>query len=72
MINLDERYHSYLNSSKRLNIDGGKEKVVGYGYEDDGKSIIGYYVTTENYQLYYDLKANFLRKEERGVEDKNT
>jgi len=47
MINLDERYHSYLNSSKRLNIDGGKEKVVAYGYEDDGKSIIGYYVTTE-------------------------
>ena len=41
MINLDERYHSYLHGGKRMNIDGIKEKVVAYGWNDDGKSIIG-------------------------------
>ena len=69
MINLDERYHSYMNSHKRLNIDGSKEKVVGYGGNDDGKSIIGYYVTTENYQLYYNMEGNFLNKEMRKSQE---
>ena len=67
MINLDERYHSYLNSNKRFNIDGVKEKVVGYGYSDDGQSITGHYVTTENYQLYYDNHGNFKSKELRNL-----
>ncbi len=69
MINLDERYHSYLNSGKRFNIDGILEKVVGYGWNDDGKSIIGYYVTTENYQLYYNIEGNFLNKEVRKSQE---
>lgn len=58
-----------MNSHKRLNIDGSKEKVVGYGWNDDGKSIIGYYVTTENYQLYYNIEGNFLNKENRKSEE---
>ena len=67
MINLDEKYHSYLHSRKRMNIDGGKEKVIGYGYSDDGTTITGHYVTTENYQLYYDKEGNFKSKELRNI-----
>ena len=69
MINLDERYHSYLHGGKRMNIDGIKEKVVAYGWNDDGKSFIGYYITTENYQLYYNIEGNFLNKEIRKSEE---
>jgi|TARA_B100001996_G_scaffold179866_1_gene137370 hypothetical protein len=61
MVNLDEKYHSYLKGEKKLRIDGVEEKVVGYGYTDDGSSIDGYYLTTENYQLKYNLEGIFLR-----------
>ena len=50
-----------------MNIDGVKEKVIGYGYSDDGQSITGHYVTTENYQMYYDLEGNFKSKELRNL-----
>ena len=30
MINLDERYHSYLKGDKKLVIDGAKERVTAY------------------------------------------
>ena len=63
MINLDERYHSYLKGNKKMSIDGVGEKVRGYGWLDDGKEIVGYYVTTENYQLYYNLNEQFVRME---------
>ena len=71
MINLDERYHSYLHGSKRMTIDGVKERVIGYGWSDNGKEITGHYVTTENYQLQYDKEGNFLNMEAR-LEVKNT
>jgi len=61
MINLDERYHSYLDGSKRMRIDGAEERVRAYGWHCDGNDIIGYYVTTENYQLFYDTKGMFIR-----------
>ena len=61
MINLDVGYHSYLNGSKTMRIDGVNEKVRGYGWEDDGTDIVGYYVTTENFQLHYSKDGNFLR-----------
>ena len=63
MINLDVGYHSYLNGSKTMRIDGVNEKVRGYGWEDDGTDIVGYYVTTENFQLHYSKDGNFLRME---------
>ena len=63
MFNLDEKYHSYLHGNKKLRIDGVEERVMGYGYTDDGKSISGYYLTTENYQLQYNLDGQFLRME---------
>ena len=53
MINLDEKYHDYLTSPKTLRIDGVNERVRGYGYHCDGSDIMGYYLTTDNYKLYY-------------------
>jgi hypothetical protein len=61
MINLDERYHSYLHGNKKMCIDGVGEKVTGYGWRDNGKDIIGHYVTTENYKLHYNMNAQFVR-----------
>ena len=63
MINLDYRYHSYLHGHKTMRIDGVNERLKGYGWEDDGTDIIGYYVTTENYQLHYTKDGLFLRME---------
>lgn len=59
MINLDERYHSYLAGHKKFRIDDVEEAVKGYGFECDGSSIVGYYVLTENHKLVYNLKEVF-------------
>ena len=59
MINLDERYHSYLDGRKKLIIDGIEEKVKSYGWHCDGNDIKGHYVTTENYKLYYNMEGIF-------------
>ena len=61
MINLDEKYHSYLIGEKKLRIDGIEEKVVAYGYTDDGSNIDGYYLTTPNYKLNYTLQGIFVK-----------
>ena len=60
MFNLDERYQSYLTGDKKLRIDGVEERVKAYGYTDNGKEIDGYYLTTENYQLKYNMEGLFL------------
>ncbi len=64
MINLDERYHDYLIGEKKFRIDGEEERVRGYGWHCNGNAIIGYYVTTENHKLFYDMQEQFVRKEE--------
>ena len=62
MINLDERYHSYLtNPQKKFRIDGVGEKVTGYGYHCEDGDIAGHYVTTENYKLFYNRNQQFVR-----------
>tara|TARA_Y100001937_G_scaffold95210_1_gene129282 strand:+ start:335 stop:553 length:219 start_codon:yes stop_codon:yes gene_type:complete len=63
MINLDERYHSYLEGKKKMRIDGIEEKVINYGYNCNGNEIIGYYVITENYKLYYNMNSQFMKME---------
>ena len=63
MINLDERYHSYLDGSKTFNINGSREFIKGYGWWCDGSNIKGYYVVTENYKLYYNMKENLSHME---------
>ena len=68
MISLDARYHSYLHTDKCFLIDGKCERVIGYGWTDnDGAYIDGYYVLTNNHKLFYNLKEQFLRKEEWRV-----
>lgn len=65
MINLDERYHSYLaNENKFLTIDGSKQNVKGYGWTDDGSKIVGYYILTDDYKLLYNLDEQFESMEE--------
>ena len=63
MINLDERYHNYLDGSKKLRIDGVDERLNAYGWHCDGSDIKGYYLTTENYKLYYNMNEQFLKME---------
>ena len=63
MINLDERYHDYLDGSKKLRIDGVDERLNAYGWHCDGNDIMGYYLTTENYKLFYNLNEQFIRME---------
>ena len=64
MINLDQKYESYVrNGQKKLRIDGIQERVRGYGYTDDGKDINGYYLLTDNYTLYYNRDEQFLKME---------
>ena len=63
MINLDERYHDYLDGSKKLRIDGVDERLNAYGWHCDGNEIKGYYLTTENYKLFYNLNEQFMKME---------
>ena len=63
MINLDERYHEYLHSDKTLRIDGDEERLLAYGWHCDGNEIKGYYLTTENYKLYYNNNQVYQYKE---------
>ena len=59
MINLDERYLSYLDGSKKMRIDGIEEKVESYGWHCDGSDIMGHYVTTENFKFVYNMEGLF-------------
>ena len=59
MINLDERYHSYLDGSKTMRIDGTEERVKAYGWHCDGYDIKGHYVSTENFQFFYNMDGHF-------------
>ena len=62
MINLDEKYSSYMgNPNKGLTIDGVREQVTGYGFHCDGNDIVGYWVSTNNYKLYYNTNEQLLR-----------
>ena len=59
MINLDEKYLSYLDGKKKMRIDGVDERVKAYGWHCDGNDIKGHYVTTENFQLFYNMDGLF-------------
>ena len=61
MINLDQTYESYLDGSKKMRIDGMEERVKAYGWHCDGNDIVGHYVTTENYQLTYNMQGVFTK-----------
>ena len=42
-------------------VDGVEEKVKAYGWHCDGSDIIGHYVTTESYQLLYNMQGVFTK-----------
>ncbi len=64
MINLDERYMSYLtNPDKKFRIDGVGEKVTGYGWHCEDGDLAGHYVTTDRHKLFYNMKEQFVRME---------
>ena len=64
MINLDERYQSYLtNPQKKFRIDGVGERVTGNGWHCKDGDIAGHYVVTDNYKLYYNMNEQFVRME---------
>jgi len=65
MINLEEKFESYIrhNTTKGFRIDGVIEPVTGYGYNCDGSDIIGYWVNTRNYKLYYNMNEQFIKME---------
>jgi hypothetical protein len=57
MVNLHQRYNHYLHSERKH--DKVNEKVIGYGWTDDGQDLTGYYVLTEKYKLFYNLQEQF-------------
>ncbi len=61
MINLDERYLSYLDGINHMRMDGIEEKVESDGWHCDGNDIRGHYVTTENYKLFYNMDGLFTK-----------
>jgi hypothetical protein len=65
MINLDEKFHNYLEKgkTKTFRIDGVDEPLTGYGFHCDGSDIVGYWVNTTNYKLFYNLNEQFLKME---------
>ena len=64
MINLDEKFSNYMGSkTKVFRIDGVNESLTGYGYQCDGNDIVGYWVNTTNYKLFYNLNEQFIKLE---------
>jgi len=62
MINLHQLFNHYLNTERKIDLQDVNEKLVSYGWLDDGKDLTGYYVLTENFELVYNLKGIFQYK----------
>ena len=63
MINLDERFHSYLHTDKCFVIDGACEKVKGYGF--DNISVINHEENLSSVEPSHSLVFNL--KEEANI-----
>ena len=68
MINLHQLYNHYLHTDKKHDLVN--EKVVSYGWCDNGKDLTGYYVLTENHELRYTMEGYLDKKMSRSP--KNT
>lgn len=66
MINLHQRFNHYLNTDKKIDLRDVNERVISYGWTDNGKDLTGYYVLTENYEIQYNLKDEFKSKVPRN------
>jgi hypothetical protein len=62
MINLHERFNHYLNTNRLIDVQDVNERLISYGWVDDGKDLTGYYLLTENYELVYNMKDEFRHK----------
>ena len=62
MKNLHETYGHYLHTDKLLDDHDINERVLSYGWTDDGENLTGYYVLTENHHLYYNLQDQLVEK----------
>lgn len=70
MINLHQRYNHYLNTGKKLYDHDVNERIIAYGWKDDGKDIIGFYVLTETKELSYTKDGLLVGIENRKVDQK--
>ena len=43
-------------------MDGVHERIISYGWMDDGTDLTGYYVLTENFELVFDLQDKYQYK----------
>ena len=64
MKNLHQMYNHYLHTDRLLD-EETPERVQGYGWTDNGKTIDGYYVLTEGHILYYTLNDQLKSKQIR-------
>ena len=62
MINLHERFSHYLNTGRLIDVEDVNERLISYGWLDDGKNLTGYYLLTENYELVYNMEEKFKHK----------
>lgn len=67
MINLHQLYNHYLNTDKKHDLVN--EKIVSYGWCDNGKDLTGYYVLTENHELLYTMEGYLDKKMSRKSEN---
>ena len=62
MINLHERFNHYLNTNRLIDLQNVNERLISYGWVDDGRDLTGYYLLTEKYELVYNMKDEFRHK----------
>ena len=60
VINLHQKFNHYLHTEKTLDLQDVNEKVIGYGWTDDGSDLTGYYILTETHVLYYNMDDEFV------------
>ena len=65
MVNLHQKYNHYLNTDRLLDCADVHERLISYGWTDDGVSLTGYYVLTECHELHYDLSEQLIKKVNR-------
>jgi len=63
MINLHEKFNHYLHTNKTPDCGNIDDSLIGYGWRDDGKKIVGYYLLTKRHRHHYTLTDQYVGKE---------
>ena len=69
MINLHQKFNHYLNTDKKIDLRDVNERVISYGWTDNGKDLTGYYVLTESHELRYTMEGYLDKKMSRKPEN---